>query len=334
MPARVELPSQRRTRITMNRAIYLSVAGFLAAWSLVTFAQPGPAASPELPPPQAHVYRESEGKSLHAYVFSRQRPGASPVPAVLLFHGGGWIAGKADWVFRTAAFFAQQDMVAISIDYRLSGSGMSLANDSGRGSQASHDNRPEMNSVSPVEQLSDACEAFRWARANAAVLGIEPSHIAGYGESAGGHLVAAAATVGCGTQGGSFQNGGPDALLLLSPAVDAASDRLFARLMQGRGDVRAYSPLHQVMRTIAPTIIFQGDRDTVTPLAGARSFCEQVVLHKGRCDLNVYPGVGHVLTRNLDGNQNLNIDRDPVAVKASNDSAVNFLRGLWPRSGS
>jgi dipeptidyl aminopeptidase/acylaminoacyl peptidase len=104
--------------------------------------------------------------------------------------------------------------------------------------------------------------------------------------------------------------------------------------MQGRGDVRAYSPLHQVMRTIAPTIIFQGDRDTVTPLAGARSFCEQVVLHKGRCDLNVYPGVGHVLTRNLDGNQNLNIDRDPVAVKASNDSAVNFLRGLWPRSGS
>lgn len=70
-----------------------------------------------------------------------------PVPAILLFHGGGWVAGEPDWVFASARRFADQGMVAVSVQYRLAS-----------------------RQVTPIDALSDVCHAFRWVRSKAGAL--------------------------------------------------------------------------------------------------------------------------------------------------------------------
>jgi acetyl esterase/lipase len=62
-----------------------------------------------------------------------------------------------------------------------------------------------------------------------------------------------------------------------------------------------------------PVHIVHGERDTLTPLSGARRFCERVLAGGAQCQLVVYPGVGHLLTRNL-ANQESDFDPDPAAT--------------------
>ena len=229
------------------------------------------------------------------------------MPGVLLFHGGGWSAGSAEWTFDQARRFAQEGFVALSVDYRLSDS-----------------------VVTPIEALSDACAAFKWARSHAAELGVSPDRLAGYGVSAGGHLAAAAATIGCGNFLGTFGLGGPDALVLLSPAVDAAYDAYFVTLLRGRAEPADMSPMQRIRTRMPPSIIVQGDRDTMTPLGGAQRFCDRIKKDHGRCELVVYKNLGHLLTRNL-ANQESAFDPDPVAREDGMSRQVRFLKELWRR---
>jgi acetyl esterase/lipase len=237
------------------------------------------------------------GRALHAHVFA---PPASPArrkpAAILLFHGGGWSAGAPEWTFDAARRFAAAGLVAIAIEYRLS---------EGRDT--------------PIEALADACAAFGWARANASDLGLS-GRVAGYGVSAGGHLVASTATVGC-----PAGAAGPDALLLWSPALDLARDSWFERKLQGRARAAEHSPVEHVRSTAPPTSIVQGAEDTLTPLAGAERFCAAVRRTGAPCELNVHKGVGHLLTRNL-ANQEGDYDPDPAARAAGIAQHLRFLR--------
>jgi acetyl esterase len=252
--------------------------------------------------PVVRVYRDVNETALKAYVFAPDARSAMPRSAVLVFHGGGWVSGSAELGFKAARRFSESGLVAISIEYRLAA-----------------------GAVSPVEQLSDACEAFRWTRTNASALGIDPAKVVGYGISSGGQLVAAAASLGCGTGEGAFKNGGPDAMVLVSPVVDVTADRHFARLMAGRADPAAYSPRQQVRRRLAPALIVQGELDSVTPLARAQEFCEELRSHGGVCVLHAYPRVGHLLTRNVAGSQLRNIDPDPAAAADSQEAEARFI---------
>ncbi len=232
--------------------------------------------------PFVHVYREVEGDSLHAYAFYPSDTGrGKPTNAILLFHGGGWVAGSPEWTFPSAERFASYGLVAIAIEYRLSG-----------------------GDFTPIDALEDACHAFAWVREHSKELGVA-GKIAGYGVSAGGQLVAATATVGCGDL-----KTHPDALLLWSPAVAVDHDGWFAQLLDGNGKAVDYSPVNHVGKSTPPTCIVQGAQDSLTPLAGAQRFCEQVTKAGGVCELNVYEGVGHLLTRNLE-NQEDDFDPDP-----------------------
>lgn len=231
--------------------------------------------------PECHAYRIVDGDSLCAFVFLPERKDGVPANAILLFHGGGWSSGSAEWVFPTAERFATWGLVAIAVEYRLS-----------------------QGDVTPIEALDDVCTAFAWARAHAEEFGIG-AKLAGYGVSAGGHLVAASATVGCGGD-----RRGPDALLLSSPALDVAADGWFAKLLQGRGKPTDYSPALHVGKSTPATCIIQGREDTLTPLSGAQKFHDSLVALGGVCELNVYDGVGHLLTRNL-ANQESDFDPDP-----------------------
>lgn len=276
----------------------LWIASLLVIAILAAYGTRDAVATPETIGPVAHVYRVVEDDSLHAYVF--YPPDADrgrPANAILLFHGGGWAAGSAEWTFATAERFAGYGLVAIAIDYRLSG-----------------------EKITPVDAMDDVCHAFAWARKSAKELGIG-GKVAGYGVSAGGHLLALTSTVGC-----SIDNARPDAMLLWSPALDMANDGWFGKLLQGR-KARDFSPVEHVGPSTAPTSIVQGAEDTLTPLTGAQRFCENVTKAGGVCELNVYAGVGHLLTRNL-ANQEDDYDPDPAKRAEGIEKHRQFLLRL------
>jgi len=254
--------------------------------------------------PQAYVYREVSDQKLRAYVFlPTPRKATKPTSAILLFHGGGWVAGTPEWCFKDARRYAALGMVAIAVEYRLS-----------------------QGNVTPIEALDDVRFAFRWVRQKAIELNIDPLRVAGNGVSAGGQLVTAAAL----SEGpGDITNSSlskPNLLLLWSPALDVANDGWFKKLLQGRASASDYSPSERAGCSIPPTCIVHGEKDTLTPLLGVKRFCDRVLLSGGKCELNVYQGVGHLLTRNL-VNQEDDFDPDPIACADGRGKQDSFLMG-------
>ena len=60
----------------------------------------------------------------------------------------------------------------------------------------------------------------------------------------------------------------PDALVLVSPAVALESGGWAQRLLGERARVKEISPDEHVRGGLPPTLVLQGDVDTVTPLGG------------------------------------------------------------------
>ena len=88
-----------------------------------------------------------------------------PLPAVLMVHGGAWTTGNRQMMFLHASRLVGRGYVVMSIDYRLA---------------------PEHPFPAQIE---DCQEAVRWLRTHAEEYKVDPECIAGYGYSAGGHLV-------------------------------------------------------------------------------------------------------------------------------------------------
>lgn len=99
-----------------------------------------------------------------------QVPGDAPLPAMLYFHGGGWMTGDLAYGAWFCASLAERAGIAmLSVDYRLA---------------------PEHPFPAGLE---DCMAALRHARRDAAALGIDAGRIAVGGDSAGGNLAAACA---------------------------------------------------------------------------------------------------------------------------------------------
>lgn len=93
---------------------------------------------------------------------------ATPLPAILHIHGGGFVSGSADMSDpNSRAYAVDMDCVVVSVDYRLS---------------------PETAYPGP---LRDCYAALLWLHGAAAELGIDPARIVIAGESAGAGLSAA-----------------------------------------------------------------------------------------------------------------------------------------------
>ena len=58
-----------------------------------------------------------------------------------------------------------------------------------------------------------------------------------------------------------------------------------------------------------------------------RAYCDQLTELGGVCELHIYPGVGHLLTRNL-ANQRSGFDPDPAARADGIAKHLRFLRDL------
>ena len=123
------------------------------------------------------------------------------LPALVYFHGGGWVLGSLethDAVCRTLANKA--GCVVVSVDYRLA---------------------PEHKFPAAAE---DAYAATKWVVANAAALAIDPARVAIGGDSAGGNLTAVVALM-------ARDRGTPklSCQLLIYPVTDAACDTVSYR---------------------------------------------------------------------------------------------------------
>ena len=244
--------------------------------------------------PRRIDYRHVDGRVLAAHVYAPSVDLPAPSPAVVLFHGGGWIVGDPSWTDDAARKFAALGMTAIAVEYRLSDA-----------------------HATPADALDDACAAFVWIRGRAASLNIDARRVAGYGVSAGAQLLAMAA-VRCRAEG-------PDVLLLMSPMLDLSQSVFFSDLLHGGGDRMAHSPIHHVGASTPPTLIIQGADDSVTPTETARRFCAVMRDHDRPCELAIYPGLGHVLSRDLD-DQLAGLAIDEAALADSEERMGHFLR--------
>jgi acetyl esterase/lipase len=248
--------------------------------------------------PTLYTYKTIQNVSLKAHVYSP--PGAKgPRAAVVLFHGGGWVVGTPEWT--PARDIAARGVVAISVEYRLS----------------------DRKTVTPLDAVEDARDAIKWVRKNSEMLGIDPRRVAAWGISAGGHLAAFAAVSG-------DADSKPNALILWSPAVSLSSDPYFKGLLGARAQASDLSPDEHVRSDMAPAIVISGSDDPMTPEAGARRYCARVKEVGGRCELHIYPGLGHLLTRKIDHQAQLrgDFDFDPKATADADTEIWKFLEEL------
>jgi acetyl esterase len=134
--------------------------------------------------------------SIRARVYSPVAAGGEGLPALVYFHGGGFVVGDLDTHDGLCRFIAHEGgFVVVAVDYRRA---------------------PENKWPAP---LDDAFAATRWIFANAPSLGIDAGRIAIGGDSAGGHLAA------CVTQAVKDQGGQKIAYqLLLFPGTEFTTD--------------------------------------------------------------------------------------------------------------
>jgi len=214
--------------------------------------------------------------------------GAGPHPVAILVHGGGWSRGDK---FRVPAgdsaditpWFAPLTAAKFtwfSINYR----------------HAPKNRWPAC--------FEDVQTAIRWVKANAARFNGDPSRIALFGHSAGGHLVCLAATlvddsvrvqavVGYAPVTNHEQDlpvrGG------LSTSLQALLNRPKALTPESLGLLREISPLNHVRPGLPPFLLIHGELDKTVPLQQSLDFQARLRANDGLCDLMVIPGGVHAL---------------------------------------
>lgn len=208
-------------------------------------------------------YARGPDGPLMLHVF-HARGDRSPAPALLLFHGGGWVFGEPRNVYKQCLFFREQGYTCIAAQYRLG-----------------PPNPPDIRGA-----IDDAAAALAYLHDNAPALGIDPKAIHAGGGSAGGQLAAA---LGAGLHGADRLR--PTSLVLLNPVLDLAPCTPFHHL--AGEDWRALSPLQAVDADFPPALVLSGTRDVEVPVAGIEAFCAAVEASGGRCETAFYEGQGH-----------------------------------------
>jgi len=249
---------------------------------------------------------------------------------IVLFHGGGWNRGSAEWTFRYARHFASKGLVAVSVDYRLS----------------------DQKTITPLEAMADARTAMRWVRGHASRLGIDSHRIAAFGQSAGGHLAVCTAIfndpkeyksewMDCGGRrvpsnwlfddpiDKTSVSCSPNALVLFYPVVATGYDDWTETMLMGKADSHAISPYNHIRQGLPPTVILQGKLDHQIPFERAARFSDRMRAAGNRCELYLFEDVGHLFIprgiKDVAGN-----DPDPKVEATALDKADQFLASLWP----
>jgi acetyl esterase/lipase len=207
-------------------------------------------------------------------VWAPRRRSATPLPVVVFFYGGGWVAGeRGDYGFVGRAF-AARGFVTVIPDYRLV---------------------PQVRFPTFVE---DCARAVKWAHDHAGDFGGDPRRIALSGHSAGAYNAAMVAL---------------DRHFLADIGVDPAIVR-GAALLSGPYDFYPFTeergraalgqwprpletqPIHFARRDAPPMLLMHGTADTVVQPRNSRELAAALTRAGAVAELKLYPGKSHIDT--------------------------------------
>ncbi len=182
-------PVVMRRQLRYSARLAMPVRTDVHAWGRMV---PGPEGAPPVP---VRIYRRfGSGVGLGG--------GGRLVPAVVYFHGGGWVTGDLDSHDASCRMLAAvARCLVVAVDYRLA---------------------PEHPFPAAVE---DALAAYTWVQRNAGALGVDPRRVGVMGDSAGGNLAAVVALEArAGGRSGADDVLPPMAQGLIYPVLDARLD--------------------------------------------------------------------------------------------------------------
>lgn len=204
---------------------------------------------------------------------------AQPAPAVIIVHGGGWVAGDRRYnvepLFQplTKAGFAW-----FSISYRLA-----------------------TNVANFGVAIDDVQSAVRFVRAHAAEYNIDPERVALIGESAGGQLAAMAALR-------PGRDTSVEAVVALYTPSDLVSlvktsnyipasirDQIKGTpwepfIMAGLAQL---SPVNNLRSGMPPFLLIHGTNDKLVPFSQSVDMCDRIRHSGGTCEVIPMQGAGH-----------------------------------------
>jgi acetyl esterase/lipase len=227
--------------------------------------------------------------------------GEGPFPLVVHIHGGGFMFGdKTDGQLNPVLPALKRGFAVASLNYRLSGEARFPA------------------------QIQDVKAAIRWLRAHAADFSLDPTRIAVWGGSAGGHLASLAGTSGGVAALEDLALGCPDQSSSVQAVVDwfgpidfLSMDDQFRSSGLGRADhgeaqspesrllgqkiaetpekAMAASPATYITPDDPPFFIQHGTKDPLVPTQQSIHFASALekVLGKGKVCLELLPDAGH-----------------------------------------
>jgi acetyl esterase/lipase len=216
-------------------------------------------------------------------------------PAIVWIHGGGWEIGnpRADWTYgdwtQVLAKLAARGYVIAAITYRFS------------------------HEAKFPAAIQDVKDAIRFVRKHAGLYGVDPSRVAAWGLSAGGHLAALAGT-SCHADALNAGTADPDTssclqavvdwfgstdfnLGTLGPAARAVADFMGCDPSHCASELLATgSPVSYVEDDAPPFLIMQGSVDPIVPPAQSQTLADALKAHGNEVQLIIYPGLGHGFT--------------------------------------
>lgn len=212
-------------------------------------------------------YREVDGRVLALDVI-RPREVPRGAPTLLWVHGGGWTISDKRWEGGPLMYhLARQGWVCVTANYRLS---------------------PRATWPEPLVDLK---HALRWIREEGAAYGADPDFVVVAGGSAGAHLASLLAlTAGEPAYQAGFEDAdtsvrGCVSIYGIYDLVDEAGDvghdglrrlleKVFLKVRYAESpEVFAEaSPIQRIHRSAPPFLLLHGDRDTLSPVQGARRF--------------------------------------------------------------
>ena len=255
--------------------VMISTAAGLAVAVMFSGAAFGAAKGAGNPVGEAHVYKRVGGRELRLHVVKpAEWRAADRRPALVLFHGGGWVGGAPTQFNEQSEYLATRGMVCIQVEYRLL-----------KGASAEEP---------PTQCVQDAKSAMRWVRSHAGELGVDPERIGAGGGSAGGHLAAFVGMVEGHDDPADDVKVSPKAaaLVLFNPVFDNGPEGGWGTKRVGNR-WKEFSPAHNVSRDDPPAIVFLGRNDNLIPVSTVERFQANMKAAGVRCEARFYEGQGH-----------------------------------------
>lgn len=212
------------------------------------------------------TYKEINGFKLDAHIFiPKDIKPKEKRPAIVYFHGGGFVEGKPDWHFG----YNEYGFVSIAIEYRLY----------------------YRQGAMPLEEISDAKSAIRWIRQNADELHVDTNKIIASGNSDGGALVIGAALTDSLNEPNENLNisSKPNAMI-----INAHGCYITFGPFKDKERLARFSGINLVKPKALPCLVIHGTKDYGVPIADPEAFVNKMRAVGNFCEFKKLDGAGHV----------------------------------------